>query len=113
MHEFSITQSILDIALRHGDKAGAKRITRLNLVIGELSSIIDDSVQFYWDIVARDTIAEGAELSFERVPGRLRCLKCGEVFRIGSREYVCPACSEGEVAVAGGDEFRLASIEIE
>ena len=113
MHEFSITQSILDIALRHGEKAGAQRITRLNLVIGELSSIIDDSVQFYWDIVARDTIAEGAQLSFERVPGSLRCLTCGEVFRMDGRAYVCPACGEHEVVVAGGDEFRLASIEIE
>jgi hydrogenase nickel incorporation protein HypA/HybF len=113
MHEFSITQSILDIALRHGEKAGASRIKRLNLVVGELSSVIDDSVQFYWDIVARDTIAEGSELAFERVPGKLRCLKCGEVFRISSRAYVCPVCGEHEVVVAGGDEFRLASIEIE
>jgi hydrogenase nickel incorporation protein HypA/HybF len=113
MHEFSITQNILEIALRHGEKAGAARIVRLNLVVGELSSVIGDSVQFYWDIVARETIAEGAELCFERVPGSLRCVGCGEVFRLSGRAYTCPACGESQVVVAGGDEFRLASIEVE
>ena len=113
MHELSITQNILEIALRHGEQARASRIIRLNMVVGELASVIDDSVQFYWDIVARDTMAEGAELCFERIPGSLRCLGCGETFRLEGREYVCPACGESQVAVAGGDEFRLASIEVE
>ncbi|MFN2270088.1 MAG: hydrogenase maturation nickel metallochaperone HypA, partial [Anaerolineae bacterium] len=51
MHELSITESILKIALRHAEQAGAKRITRLNLVIGELSGVVGESVQFYWDMI--------------------------------------------------------------
>jgi hydrogenase nickel incorporation protein HypA/HybF len=114
MHELSVTQSLLDIALRHAERASAQRITRLNMVIGELASIVDDSVRFYWDIVSRDTIAEGAELHFERIPGTLRCLGCGHTFPLNdSRDYVCPACGEGQVTAAGGDEFRLESIEVE
>ena len=73
MHELPITQSLLEIALQHGEQAGAQRITQLDIVVGELSSIVDDSVQFYWDIVSKGTIAEGADLSFRRVPGTLRC----------------------------------------
>ena len=113
MHEFSITQNLLEIALRHAEKAGAHHITRLNLVVGELSSVIDESVQFYWDIVARDTLAEGSELCFERVPGSLRCLGCGNVFSLNGQDYACPVCGENQVVVAGGDEFRLESIEVE
>jgi hydrogenase nickel incorporation protein HypA/HybF len=113
MHEFSITQNVLEIALRHAEKAGARRITRLNLVVGELSSIIDDSVQFYWDIVARDTIAEGSQLCFERIPGSLRCLGCDNVFSLNGRDYTCPACGGSQVVVVGGDQFRLESIEVE
>jgi hydrogenase nickel incorporation protein HypA/HybF len=113
MHELSVTQSLLEIALRHAEKAGAGRITRLNLVIGELASIVDDSVQFYWDIVSRDTIAEGAELHFERVPGMLCCLGCGHTFPLNGRDYACPACNEKQVIAAGGDDFRLESIEVE
>ncbi|MFQ6101262.1 MAG: hydrogenase maturation nickel metallochaperone HypA [Anaerolineae bacterium] len=113
MHELSVTQSILEIALRHAERASARRIIRLNLVIGELTSIVDDSVQFYWDFVSRDTIAEGAELHFERVPGTLRCLGCGYTFPLDGRDYACPACGERQVVAAGGDDFRLESIEVE
>lgn len=113
MHELSVTQSLLEIALRHGERASARRIVRLNLVIGELASIVDDSVQFYWDIVSQGTIAEGAELHFERVPATLRCLSCDHTFPLDGREYACPACGERKVVAAGGDEFRLESIEIE
>jgi hydrogenase nickel incorporation protein HypA/HybF len=113
MHELSITQSLLEIALRHAEQADARRITRLNLVIGELTSIVDDSVQFYWDFVSRDTIAAGAELHFERVPGVLRCLGCGHNFPLNGRDFTCPACSERQVVPAGGDDFRLESIEVE
>jgi hydrogenase nickel incorporation protein HypA/HybF len=113
MHELSITQSLLDIALRHAEQANAQRISRLNLVIGELSSVLDESVQFYWDIVSQDTIAQGAELHFERVPGSLRCLGCGHVFPLNGRDYACPMCAGKQAIAAGGDEFRLESIEIE
>ena len=113
MHEFSVTQNVLEIALRHAESAGARRIIRLNLVVGEFSSVIDESVQFFWDIVARDTLAEGAQLCFERIPGSLRCAGCDSVFSLNGRDYTCPACGESRVVVAGGDEFRLESIEVE
>jgi hydrogenase nickel incorporation protein HypA/HybF len=113
MHELSVTESLLEIALRHAEQAGAERIIRLNIVIGELSSIVDESVQFYWDIVSQDTIAEGAELHFQRVEGTLRCLACGHTFPLTSKDFLCPECGEGRVVAAGGDDFRLDSIEVE
>ena len=114
MHELSITQNLLEIALRHAERANARCITRLNLVVGELASIVDDSVQFYWDIVAQGTIAEGAQLYFERVPGALRCLSCNHTFSLDGLDYACPLCGAKQVAAAaGGDEFRLESIEVD
>lgn len=113
MHELSITQNLLDIALRHAEPAGAQRIVRLNLVIGDLATIVDDSVQFYWDMVSQGTIAEGAELNFERVPGMLRCLDCEHTFPLNGREVSCPACGGRSLTVVSGDEFRLDSIEVD
>ena len=55
MHELPVTESVLEIALRHAKGAGAERITNIYLVIGQLSSIVDDSIQFYWDIVSKDS----------------------------------------------------------
>ena len=113
MHELPITQSILKIALRYAEDAKAVRITNLYLRIGDLSSIVDDSVQFYWDIISRDTIAEGATLHFERLPMQMICLDCGQTFYPTPGTFDCTVCGSQHVKVAGGDEFRLESIDIE
>lgn len=113
MHELGITQHLLDLTLRHAQEAGATRVVRLNLVIGEFSSVVDDSIQFYWEIMAKDTIAEQAELHFERVPGRLGCAACGHEFLFSDFTGQCPACGQSQVRVVDGEQFKLESIEIE
>jgi hydrogenase nickel incorporation protein HypA/HybF len=113
MHELPVTESILEIALRHAIQADAKRITELNLVIGQLSSIIDDSIQFYWDIIAKDTIAEGATLNFKRIPTQMTCQECHTAFSPQEDDFACPNCQSQQVKVTAGDEFFLESIQID
>lgn len=113
MHEFSVTQSILDIALRHAEQAGAAKITDLFIVIGDLSSIVDDSVQFYWEIVGKGTIAEGSELHFKRIPAKMLCLDCDIEYQPDRGELVCPNCQGFNVKVIAGEEFTMEAIEIE
>jgi len=113
MHELSVTESILEISLRHAAPAKAKRITDLYLVIGQLSSIIDDSVQFYWDILAKDTVAEGARLHFKRIPAELLCKTCDHHYSPDSENLLCPHCKGTDVSVIAGKEFFLESIEVE
>lgn len=112
MHELPVTQSILDIALRHAGQAGAKRITDLHIILGELSTNVDDSIQFYWDIIARGTIAEGARLHFVRIPAKMQCLDCIQEY-VPGEEFLCPACRSTRVKVIAGDEFRLDAIDVD
>lgn len=113
MHELAVTESILEIALRHAAAQNAARITDLYLVIGQWSSIVDDSVQFYWDTLSDGTIAKGATLHFERIPTELLCLDCGKTYQPDSRDLLCPDCHSTRLKVLKGEEFRLDSIEIE
>jgi hydrogenase nickel incorporation protein HypA/HybF len=113
MHELAVTQSILDISLRHAKEANAKRITDINLVIGHFSSIVDDSVRFYWEIISTDTIAQGSSLHFERIPGEMTCNKCGHTFYPTDKTFECPSCSSFSVRITRGDEFRVDSIDVE
>ncbi len=112
MHELSVTESILEIALRHAQQANSNRVLALHLVIGQLSSIVDDSIQFYWDIISKDTPAEGARLEFTRLPARLRCQACELEYTPGE-DLTCPDCHSARVRVVAGNEFRLESIEVE
>ena len=120
MHELSVTQAILQVVLDHAQKAGAGRIQRINLVVGELSGIVGDSVQFYFDFISRGTPAEGAELAFRREPARFRCQACGHEYEPAGLEgappglpWACPNCGEMRPEVIGGRELQVESIEVE
>lgn len=113
MHELSVTESILEIALRHANQAGASRVTSLHIVVGQLASIVDDSVQFYWDIISQNTAAEKAQLHFRRIPVELHCLNCNLNYQPGKGDLACPACGSIQVKVINGEEFYLEAIEVE
>jgi hydrogenase nickel incorporation protein HypA/HybF len=113
MHELAVTQSILDISLRHAQKVDAKRIVMINLVVGKFSSVVDDSVQFYWDMIAEGTIAQGATLHFERIPAEMKCLDCGHTFEPNDETFACPKCLSPKVRITKGEELRVESIDVE
>ena len=113
MHELPITENILKIAVDHAQQHNARKVTDLYLIMGQLSSIVDDSVQFYWDIISANTLCQGAKLHFERIPAQLNCLDCGETYTIPNELTPCPHCGSIRVKTVHGDEFRLDSIEIE
>lgn len=113
VHELSVTQSILEIALRHAESAGGGRITHLQLVIGQLSSMVDDTVQFYWDIISEGTAAQGATLHFRRIPAELLCSTCNQRYPLRHDSFACPTCGSTQGTIVSGDEFYLESIELE
>jgi hydrogenase nickel incorporation protein HypA/HybF len=113
MHELSVTESILEIALRNANEAKAKRVTNLYLVIGQLASIVDDSVQFYWDIISKDTIASGSVLHFKRLSATLKCLDCNNQYNPSNNGFSCPQCNSDHIKVISGDEFYMEAIDVE
>ena len=114
MHELAVTQHILDIALEHAQQAGAQRIMAIYLVIGDIASIVDDSVQLYFDYLTPETMAEGAKLVFRRIPARYRCRACGHEYTPEHGwAWQCPVCQEWGGEVLQGQEFSVESIEVE
>ncbi len=113
MHELPFTQSLLELALRHAQQAHAQRITDLYIVLGELSSFVDDSIQFYWDTIAEGTIAQGARLHFRRVPAELQCMACFTKYTPQQGELLCPNCGSVGAKILAGEECFLEAIDIE
>jgi hydrogenase nickel incorporation protein HypA/HybF len=110
MHELSITEAILDVVLRH---ACGARVADVHLLVGELSSYVDDSISMYWTELARGTAAEGARLHFTVEPATLRCFDCAAEFPISTPELLCPKCGSARATPHGGRECRVESIEVE
>ncbi|MBA7696869.1 Hydrogenase maturation factor HypA [subsurface metagenome] len=113
MHECSITESMLSLALEKANEASAGKITRINLVVGELSGIVSECVQFYFDAISKGTIASGAELAFETKPTQVRCRKCDNVFTPSDQNWDCPECHEAGIEIVSGRECYMESIEVE
>jgi hydrogenase nickel incorporation protein HypA/HybF len=113
MHELSITQSMLDVVLEHAQRAGAKDVVRIDLRIGQMSGIVDESIQFYFDFISRDTLAEGARLVIHHVPARFSCLSCSTEFEPGERDWVCPNCGATGGRIVAGQEMAVESIEVD
>lgn len=113
MHEFEITQSILDITLNKAKEAQASRVTEINLVVGEWSSFAPECIEFYFDFLGKGTIAEEANLHFKSEPAQLRCRSCSAVFHPQNTQWVCPKCQSQILEIVGGRELYIATMEVE
>jgi len=114
VHELPATQGILDVVLDAAREAGADRILSVDLVIGDLSSMVDDSVQFYFDLLGRDTAAAGARLRIRRERAVADCASCMARYEVAPPLVpVCEQCGELTLRVSGGREFYIDSIEVD
>ena len=112
MHELAVTENILCIAIEEGQAQQATRVSDIYMTIGRLSSIVDDSVQFFWDHISKDTLCEGAILHFNRPPAIFKCNKCGQEFEILDDLLPCPACKSFDLEILSGNEMQVEYIEI-
>ena len=113
MHELAITQSIFDIVLEQAEKAKARKVGKVNLVIGEMTGVVSDCVQLYFDFISKGTLAEGAALSFVMVPPKAQCQGCNELFELKEFGRTCPSCGGNRLQIVAGKELFVESIEVE
>jgi hydrogenase nickel incorporation protein HypA/HybF len=110
VHELSVSAAVVDTAVRH---AAGRRVTRVHLRIGALRQVVPGSLAFYFEIVARETVCEGAVLEQELIAARLRCGDCETQWGADAPAFRCPACAGSAVAVVCGDELEVESIDVE
>jgi hydrogenase nickel incorporation protein HypA/HybF len=113
MHELPITENIIDIITQKASDIQASRITRVDLVIGELSGFAPECIQFYFDFLSKDTLAEGASLRCQIIPAKLRCRECSTTFSPENDGWSCPKCSSINVEIIGGQELYVDNMEVE
>jgi hydrogenase nickel incorporation protein HypA/HybF len=110
VHELSLSSAIVNTVVKH---AGERHVTVVELRVGKLRQVIPDTLEFYFEFVARGTVCEGARLEQEVIDARLRCNACGHDWEIEIPAFRCPACGASDVAIASGNEFEVQAIEVE
>lgn len=110
MHELSISAAVVDTVVRH---AAGRRVLAVHVRLGRLRQVVPDSLAFFFELVSRDTVCAGAELTHEVVPARLRCDACAVEWEIDVPAFRCTRCGGADVAVLSGEELEVESIEVE
>ena len=113
MHESAFTESLLSLALSKAPNTGTAKITRINVIVGEISGIVDECVQQYFDVLKQNTLACDAVLVFEKKPLTVKCRNCGREFAPSGQRWDCPDCREANVEIVSGRDCYLQSIEVE
>ena len=108
MHELAIAESVIDTVTQ---RLPGARITGVHLEIGALSGVVADSIRFCFDLATEGTGLEGATLEITEPPARCRCRGCGTEFQPDSPIVLCP-CGSADVAVLGGEELKILSVQV-
>ena len=113
MHELAVTKGLLKICLEEGEKHKNEKINKINIKVGELTDLVPDCISYYFNIVARGTIAENTEINVEKIPVEIECNECGYKGIIGKNDYKCPKCKGLQYEITKGREFYLDTMEVD
>lgn len=113
MHEYSLTKRMVAIVNEAARQHNAKKVNAVFVVAGEDSGIIPESVQMYFDMIAKGTPAEGAKIVLRVIKPQMRCPDCGLTFPRPRFSFDCPRCGALGNPTQIGGEFYVESVELE
>jgi len=114
MHEIGIARNMFNLVLEEARKVDAKKVYRIDLVIGEMTGAVGDSVRFYLDLLGKGTIAEGADVAIRTVPPMVRCRNCRMPSELERKmRWQCPHCAGNHMEIIAGRELIVKSIGVQ
>lgn len=119
MHSLAIVQNILNIAIETAENYGADRITEINVEVGKLNWLKSDKLNYVFNILSKDTLAENAELIINETDVKIKCYNCdyeGLVDNVCddiAPMVFCPKCDSHRVNVLEGYNLDIGNITIE
>jgi hydrogenase nickel incorporation protein HypA/HybF len=110
MHELAIAESVVRIACRHAD---GRPVARVELKVGHLRQVVASALEFSFELVAKGTPVEGAELVMEHIPAAGMCRRCGAESEFDAFPLACAACGSLDLEVLRGEELLVEALELE
>lgn len=113
MHEMSIAEGIIDIALDTLKQNNGSVIHAIQLRLGVMSGVEPAALEFCFESVTKGTAAEGAKLELEVIPLTGTCLDCMKHFAVQNYVFKCPNCGSVAINTETGRELQVASIDMD
>ncbi len=113
MHEMSLAEGVLQIMEDSAREQDFRRVKTVWLEIGRLSGVEVEAMRFCFDVVTRDSIADGAALQIIETPGQAWCMQCSDTVEVQALYDACPRCGSHQLQVTGGNEMRVKELDVE
>jgi hydrogenase nickel incorporation protein HypA/HybF len=122
LHEFAFASQIYETALNTALRYNAIKIKEVFLEIGELTLIVPELLKQSFKMATTGTIAEGAKLNIEIVPGEIQCNECNKISTINLKEtdaltglllFKCKYCESTDTKIISGKSATVKNIKIE
>ena len=106
MHELGIMTGVMDAVTKSAHDAGADKVLKVTLSVGEMTECIQDALEFAFEALTEDDpFVRDAELTINMIKPKSRCLECGAEF--------CPECDSFATELLAGRELQIDSIEVD
>lgn len=112
MHELSLCKSILEIVTKMVVENSYSKIKKIEIEVGTLTAIDQSAMCFNFEVIARKTKAENAELHFILIDAKAFCDLCQLEVTIKQYYDSCPYCSQHRLKIISGEELRVKSMEV-
>ncbi len=116
MHELGIMTGVLDAAGAAAQDAGAIRVVKVSLRVGEMTEAIQDALEFAFQAlreVPEYELFATSELEVEMVAPKSHCFECGAVYTHDRFHMLCPECGSFATELLEGRELEISSIEVD
>lgn len=113
MHEMSLAEGVLQLIEDAAQREGFSRVSAVWLEIGQLAGVETEAMKFCFDVVVRDSIADGAQLEIIATPGTGWCMRCAAEVPMSEALAPCPLCGDFPLRVTGGTAMRVKELEVE
>jgi hydrogenase nickel incorporation protein HypA/HybF len=113
MHEISIAECIIQIAVVKAREQNARSIQVIKLRLGTFTTIVSDALQFAFEICRQGTLAHDARLDIEIVPMVARCAVCETTVQpVRGICLICQQCGF-PLEIVSGEELQIEYIEVD
>jgi hydrogenase nickel incorporation protein HypA/HybF len=113
MHELSIAESIIDIAVETLHKHNGRFLKEIVLEIGTASGIEISALEFALSSLLKANFESMVVVNISKINAIAYCIHCKKDFVSDAAFPFCPDCNNFSNALKQGKELKIKSIEIE
>lgn len=114
MHELGVTFHIMDHLEKVAEENRVKRICKVTLELGEVSTVIESYLRNCWTWASKKRpLFTDCELIVETLPAKTFCEDCEKTYSTVQHGKICPYCGSEHTYLICGNEFNIKEIEVE